>query len=180
MGLDWPRRARRRPRRFPASARSARVRRVPLEREDARRGGSENSHEREAEHTCRRSVSDGSDVVGDPRPSHCTLHRGGRRPSGPRSAGARLDLSALRPRPPARSNYPEKSAEQFAELAAKVVVIGRGAHRRDDPKTPKKERAWRSPKEIREHRATTLAGADTAWWVPSGRIREDRLEAMVS
>lgn len=67
--------------------------------------------------------------------------------------------------------------EQWRDLGARRIILGRGAHeldRSDDD-------AWRTVAEIAAHRQSTPAGMSEAWWPPTGDLarRPDLVEAMV-
>lgn len=72
-------------------------------------------------------------------------------------------------------DYEEQVIAEWEELGAKRIILGRGAHELDKSDGD----AWRTAEEIAEHRATTPEGADTAWWVPRGRMPGEVLEAIV-
>jgi hypothetical protein len=60
--------------------------------------------------------------------------------------------------------YVAQVIAEWRERGASKIVLGRGAHENDKSDSD----AWRTPREIAEHRQSTPAGYDTAWWTAQG------------
>lgn len=80
----------------------------------------------------------------------------------------------------AAPGYAERACEEYRARGAVRIACGRGAHRADDPATPQVE-AWRTPDQLRAHRALTPPAGivGTAWWFPAGRPSAERVDAIV-
>lgn len=76
-------------------------------------------------------------------------------------------------------HYATQAVAGYRERGAGRVVVGRGAHRRDDPATPERE-VWRTPAQIVEHRATTPPKAAECWWMPAGQPSGRVVDAIVT
>jgi hypothetical protein len=66
--------------------------------------------------------------------------------------------------------------DEWTDLGAKKLIIGRGAHELDKSD----DDAWRTVDQIRQHRETTPTGMAEAWWPPAGDMakRTAIVEAM--
>lgn len=75
----------------------------------------------------------------------------------------------------AGAEYTKRCVDEYEERGARRVIVGRGAHELD-----KSDRdAWRTPAQIAEHKRSTPADMDTAWWCPAGPIPPEVVDAIL-
>lgn len=72
--------------------------------------------------------------------------------------------------------YVAQAMAEYRERGARELILGRAAHELDKSDSD----AWRTPAEVAQHRSSTPAGVDEAWWLAMGTPPADVVDAMLA
>lgn len=72
--------------------------------------------------------------------------------------------------------YVDQAIAEYRERGAREIILGRAAHELDKSDSD----AWRTPAEVAQHRTSTPAGVDEAWWLAMGTPPRDVVDAILA